>query len=626
MALARLVVIEGPDAGVEFPIPVRGGGIGRGDENVVQLSDLAVSRAHCALELRDGRLALVEAGSRNKTLVNGKPIDVHFLAAGDEIFIGQTRMAFVPAEDVPIRDVRPSRVTIEVGSGELMRAARDRIAGPDGRAQRHLAALARLGDALRTAGDATAVGRAACEVAVDALAADRAFLLTNDVGNRMLPIGSAIAGDDPDGASYAVPPDAMQKVLAERKAIALEPTTAQGRRAVCAPLTLVEGEPPLGLLLVDRRPGHAAPAWDQVDLMACGCVAHLITAALAGVEARQALASENRQLQERLGGGSQFVGQSAPARGVLEFVSKVGPSDATVLLGGESGSGKEMVARAIHNASRRSHGAFIAVNCAALTETLLESELFGHEKGAFSGAGTAKPGLLETADGGTVFFDEVASLSPASQAKLLRVIETKKFTRVGDVRERTSDVRIVAAANQDLRAEVQAGRFREDLYFRLSAATVWLPPLRDRRTEISILSARFLGDACARAKRDTLGLSEDAMRALSAHDWPGNVRELKNAMDYLAATVPGKVVDAWHVEQRIGATAEPAATGDAEAAPEPGEAPSQFRPIKDELADLERQRMVEALTAADGNQTKAAQLIHMPLRTFVARLKKYDIR
>jgi hypothetical protein len=231
---------------------VRGGGIGRGDDNAVQLSDLSVSRSHCTIELIDGQLALVDNKSTNKTLVNGEPVKVHLLKAGDEISVGKTRMSFIPGDPQKAskRTVKPSRVTMEIGSGELLQVAREKVLGPDGRAQRHLASLARLGDALRTTGDRSSVAKAACDVAVNALLADRAFVLMRDVGNRLMPAGSTIAASDPDGASYALAPDAVQKVMQEGKAIALEAHEDGGRAAVAAPLSIGAGEAPLGLLLV----------------------------------------------------------------------------------------------------------------------------------------------------------------------------------------------------------------------------------------------------------------------------------------------------------------------------------------------------------------------------------------
>jgi DNA-binding NtrC family response regulator len=256
----------------------------------------------------------------------------------------------------------------------------------------------------------------------------------------------------------------------------------------------------------------------------------------------------------------------------------------------------------------------VAINCASMPESLVESELFGHEKGAFSGAAATKVGLLEAATGGTVFLDEVGELPAPTQAKLLRALETGKILRVGSVVERAVDVRIVAATNRDLEADASAGRFRRDLYFRIAAATVCLPPLRARPRELPILARTFLAAAAARAGTPAPSLSAAALDRLASHGWPGNVRELRNLADFLVATATGPVValeDLPPYLLRV-AAAEPA--------------PAKLvRPLADELRDLERARIADALAATDGHQRRAAELIGMPLRTFCSRLKQYGI-
>jgi two-component system, NtrC family, response regulator AtoC len=294
---------------------------------------------------------------------------------------------------------------------------------------------------------------------------------------------------------------------------------------------------------------------------------------------------------------------------------RLAKSDLTVLITGETGSGKELLAQAIHHFSARRSGPLVAFNSAALAETLLESELFGHEKGAFTGALTTRIGLLEAANGGTVFLDELGELTPGTQVRLLRAIETRTITRVGDTKERAIDVRLVAATHRNLEAEVKAGRFREDLYFRLGGATLVLPPLRDRRRELPILARALLGEACERARR-TVRLTPGAVGVLADWHWPGNVRELKNTLEYLATTVPDDVIESWHVTARL----KPVVS---EAEP-PTE--QKFRPIGDELRELEKRRISEALAAHLWNQTKAAEAIGMPLRTFVTRLKQFGIK
>jgi two-component system response regulator AtoC len=302
---------------------------------------------------------------------------------------------------------------------------------------------------------------------------------------------------------------------------------------------------------------------------------------------------------------------------MYDLLERLAQSELPVLVTGETGTGKEVAATALHQLSRRNAKPLVSLNCAAIQDNLVESELFGYERGAFSGAVTAKPGLLETANGGTVFLDEIGDLPPAAQAKLLRVIESKRVMRLGDVRERTIDIRIVAATNRDLLEDVVAGRFRRDLFFRLSGATLWLPPLRDRPRELPLLAEMFLRDACEQQGRTPMQLSVAAQQRLLAMPWPGNVRELKHLMEYVSAAIDDTVIEPHHLDQRARAQT-PSPDSDA--------APSTFRPLADEIRELEQARITAALTAAGGNQRAAAQLLGMPLRTFVFKLKQYGLR
>jgi len=314
---------------------------------------------------------------------------------------------------------------------------------------------------------------------------------------------------------------------------------------------------------------------------------------------------------------------------VYALVERIAPSDLPILVLGETGVGKESVVAAIHHQSPRTKGPLVAVNCAALPETLAESTLFGHERGAFSGAVAAQPGKFEAADGGTLFLDEVGELSLPIQAKLLRALDGKSITRLGGSTERTVDVRVVAATNRDLRAEISAGRFREDLYYRLSGALVRVPPLRERPREVPVLARELLAQACGRLHRPVPELGVGALEALARHAWPGNVRELRNAMDFAAAALDGEELETWHLPVEIAdLPPEPELPASAAHTPAPSaghSAPSRFRPIAEELRELERRRMIQALTVAGGVQTRAAELLRMPRRTFVTRMREYDL-
>jgi DNA-binding NtrC family response regulator len=332
-------------------------------------------------------------------------------------------------------------------------------------------------------------------------------------------------------------------------------------------------------------------------------------------------------------GGHRVVVADAAMRRIFELVRSLAASDLPVLVVGETGTGKDVVATALHEWSPRKTGRLVSVNCAAMTETLLESELFGHERGAFTGAVAAKPGLLESAGRGTVFLDEIGEASPRTQAELLRVLETKKVRRVGAVVERAIEARIIAATNRDLEEQIVSGRFRRDLFYRLGAATVIVPPLRDRPLDTARMIDLFLDAACERLGRPGLGLAPDARQRLLLHDWPGNVRELRNLMEYLAATVHGTALTSDRLPDHIGASAAPWLLGRPTPAPATGAAlppgraaaPERFRPLADEVAALERLRMEQALVAAEGVRNRAARLLEMPIRTFAAKLKRYGL-
>jgi DNA-binding NtrC family response regulator len=307
----------------------------------------------------------------------------------------------------------------------------------------------------------------------------------------------------------------------------------------------------------------------------------------------------------------EMVGRSEPMQEVFDAIRRVAPAEATVLLSGETGTGKELAARAIHTHSRRSGGAYVAVNCASLAEGLLESELFGHVRGAFTGAVSDKPGLFEAAEGGTLFLDEVGDIGPALQQRLLRAIQEREIRRVGSVRPTKVDVRLVAATSRDLRAEVAEGRFREDLFYRLNVFPIALPPLRERASDIPLLVEFVLRQRAERPHGRALSCSPFAMRILRSYRWPGNVRELFAALESAAIRADGDRIEAQHL---------PADVRDASDAQGNG---SRYR--AEAVGDDERSAIVAALHEAEGSRTRAAELLGMGRTTLWRKMKAYGI-
>ena len=311
-------------------------------------------------------------------------------------------------------------------------------------------------------------------------------------------------------------------------------------------------------------------------------------------------------------------------------LARLAPTDLSVLILGETGVGKELAASALRLWSKRWNRPLVTINCAALPEGLAESELFGHERGAFSGAADAKPGLLEAADGGTVFFDEIGDLPLAVQAKLLRVIETRRLTRLGSIRERAIDIRVIAATHRDLDTGVKAGWFRADLYYRLGVAVVRIPPLRMRRRELPLLARRFVEEACRTLGRDPLVLDQEAETCLLAHDWPGNVRELKNLIDYAVVAATGPTLTPELIAERLihgggyASTSAPVPSRAVERSEKWGE-PKSAQPLAEANREFERRTIEAALAETGGNKTRAAKRLGVPLRTFMDKTKRYGL-
>ncbi len=337
------------------------------------------------------------------------------------------------------------------------------------------------------------------------------------------------------------------------------------------------------------------------------------------------LSSEVRELQDQLQQGDareRIVGSSAAMQSVYKLIGRVAASEAAVLITGETGTGKELVAETIHQNSRRRAGALVRVNCAALPEALLESELFGHEKGAFTGAVSRRKGRFELADGGTIFLDEVGELSPGTQKKLLRVLQFGEFERVGGQVTVSTDVRLIAATNRDLEQDVPEGRFREDLYYRLNVIRIELPPLRERREDIPALVAHFLDKYRGGSGSQPTKISERAMQAVLSESWPGNVRQLENTIQRAVVLSGGRVILPEHLDL---AHAAPQGGGGGPVGLDVAALVREAVPLKQVLADVEKAMIVEALQQAEGNRSEAARNLHVYRRLLYQKMEEYGV-
>ncbi|MCA9653722.1 MAG: sigma 54-dependent Fis family transcriptional regulator [Myxococcales bacterium] len=614
MSPLRVVVAAGPDRGKHVVVDADVS-VGRGTTESLQLSDSAVSRHHLTLRPGTGpdglpAVLVTEIAGVNPvwTLAQSQRVDVgpgHALAVGATITLGSTTLRIEPAPDQPARAM--GRSTVEMDA---------RVAGGSDR----LAALADLGDRLARCEGLQAVYKEATTWAVSALPASRALLVSPD--------GHDILGAATDGvrSDLAISRALMSRVLSERRAflvrdVLAEPDLADRRSVQIRGTVGAMAAPAENLVFyVDWGAAEAlARAHDEDALLLLVCAAHLVSALGNSASERsqlQAAAVARGTSKHRM---PRMIGHSAAMKRLQVFIERVASSPATVLLRGESGTGKELAAGLIHGLSTVSAGPFVAINCAAIPEQLQESELFGHDKGAFTGAVAQHDGVFSRADGGTLFLDEIGEMSLSTQARMLRVLETRRFTRVGGTKEVQVSVRLVAATHRDLRQMVADGQFREDLLYRLSVIHTELPSLRERVDDVELLVRHFATTLGEEVGRRIDQIAPDALGALQRYRWPGNVRELRNVVERALVLGDGPVLELddlppelVHAAPMVGATGSP------------GPAPLSVDPAQIRtLAELEREAIEAALAATSGNKARAAALLGIDRTTLYRKLKDH---
>jgi transcriptional regulator with GAF, ATPase, and Fis domain len=611
--------------------------LGRTPTNKIPLKDDLCSRDHAEVFLDGNGWCVRDLGSLNGTHVNGEAVrSERILRPLDDLRLGRTRLVFVDElaqlpgiPKTPVKTVeRPDGLEIRKRLGQTRYLPPTLAEGDDSTytelrvaPQQALSVLYRL--ALDMAG--AAAPTELCELVADAMfratPAEVAAVLALKEGRELSPVVHRTRGVGPL-TYHKVSNFVSHEVLSTKQAVLAE-NVAENRHLmsrdsitelkvaslICAPV-LFEDQV-LGLLHLYRTTSQSPLNSDDLEFTLA--VARQLGAVWHRLRRQASLSAENRSLKDQLRIETELVGESEGLHTIVAQVGRVGETKATVLIRGESGVGKELVARAIHANSPRRDGPFVCLNCAALTETLLESELFGHEKGAFTGATERMIGKFEAADQGTIFLDEIGEMAPSTQAKFLRVLEGHPFERVGGNTAIKADVRVVAATNRPLEDAVRSGTFRRDLFFRLQVVQLDVPPLRDRTSDIPILADYFLKKFVRETGRKIRGFEDAAVEKLLAYRWPGNVRELRNVIERAVALGSGPLIEAqdiWLSELGVGGPVIGSATG-------------VYRP--ESIEEVEKRHILETLKHTDWNKSQAAAILGIERSTLDRKIKSYGL-
>ncbi len=608
--MPELFVKEGPGRGTVVRLPGARLSIGRAPDNDLQLDDRTVSRYHALVFLRDGQWLVNDLGSNNGTLVNGQQVVAAALQHRDEIQLGGILLVFYlepePAEAEKRADVAPlSEITQTISLDDigslysLQRAPATGVSQKDRRLH-YLLAIAELAVSARSIGT---LFDGVVQSLRRTLDASRVVPILQDEHDLLRAYSDSDGGFVDRLADLKVDVPLIERC--RREGIAAVGESAEpALHVACVPLRI--GVRNLGLIYCERS-GPAA-AFDEEDLRYLLAGSSLTGVAIENIRYRQQVTRRAQSLDQLLAQHYDMVGQSEPMLAAFEFIRKVAPTDAGVLICGESGTGKEMAARAIHLQSERSDGPLEIVNCGAVPVTLIESELFGHMKGSFTGAVADKPGRFELADGGTLFLDEVVELPPSCQTKLLRALEEGKVRMIGATTDQSVDVRLMAATNRDPGEAVASGRLRQDLFYRLDRLRLVMPPLRDRGEDVEILAEYFLKQLSRSLRRPVDSFDPRVLAVFRSYSWPGNVRELRNVVERMLILADGPVLGSELIPEDLRTAASRAS--------EAGVPP---------LQEIERQHIEHALRASAGNKKKAAQMLGINRSTLYARLRKYGM-
>jgi transcriptional regulator with GAF, ATPase, and Fis domain len=649
MATAAAYLVIRLDDGFGEVFPLQPGArytLGRAGTNRIVLKDELCSREHAEVYQTDGAWVVRDLGSLNGTRLNNEAVTVERpLEARDEVHLGRTKLVYVEdmqqlpdlprrgrktGDDIAIRkrlgDTRLLQIGPVDGQDTILQAR------PGRQLERDLSLLYRLALRMGSASNSADLVRVVLDGLLEATRAEVGAVLAVRE-NRELELLAYHHRDPAVQTYHKVSQFLSGEVLSTREAVLAEDVSRhedlrqreslaelRATSVICAPV--VFGEKILGLIhLYCTTPapnatisdGGKPAALDGDDLEFTVAVARHLGAALHQLQVQNELTVENRALRDQLRVESELVGESRSIQEIESQIGRVADTAATVLIRGESGVGKELVARAIHFSSPRKAGPFICLNCAALTETLLESELFGHERGAFTGATEKMVGKFEAADRGTIFLDEIGEMNLNTQSKFLRVLEGHPFERVGGNTPIKVSVRVVAATNQELEQAVRAGAFRKDLFFRLQVVELRVPPLRERPGDIPVLADFFLHRFVREMGRRIKGFTPAAQTKLRDYHWPGNVRELRNVIERAVALSTGAILDADDLWLSSLDVAGPSPLVEA-----------AYRQLS--LADLEKEHILRTLSHTDWNKSQAATILGIERSTLDRKIKGYDLQ
>jgi len=668
--LAYLVIREGSKWSDVFRlVPGQSVTVGRAPTNQIVIKDDRCSRNHLEVFTSGGEWILRDLDSRNGTLVGEMRVTSDWtLRPGNVVRIGHSQLVFVHrlseafADGGPKREQLPSGLTEQAGDDDSSvlaacepttithRRGQTRFLAPGeedvsgiSKVGQAAAKLCRLAFELAKAADVRQLAELALEGLTSGTQTDTAALLLLPRDFQGEPSGEdleVIASKSSAAKSYHRVSNVLATtVMREGEAVmarnVMGDSTLGSRDSageiyttsvICAPVR--RGDRIFGLAHLYSTDEELVP--DPDDLEYTLAVAETVAVALENLARRQELAdnlsqvrTENVQLRQRLGVQSEIIGESPQIKGVAEQILRAAATNSTVLIRGESGTGKELVARAVHYNSPRRENVFVCLNCAALSETLLASELFGHEKGAFTGATERKVGKFEAAHKGTLMLDEIGEMSPSLQAKFLRVLEGHPFERVGGSKPVTVDVRVIAATNRDLEKDVAEGEFRRDLYFRLRVVEVVVPPLRHRPGDIALLAEHFLAMFNEETGRRIQGFSPEATQRLAQYRWPGNVRELKNVIERAVVLCRSTEIGPDDLLLSNLATAGDTSPTDVERAHGDGDGEEQFAPCS--LSDVEKEHILATLQHTGWNKSRAAHILGIERSTLDRKIRRYDL-